>query len=108
MPLLVSVMGPVFPKTHTRFYLSKHAATEASGPDAAYVPTVFVGTNQDFDYDVYCELVFHDVEEFQAFFARIGEPEVARVVGEDEEKFLDRKMMRSVAVDEPVVTGRPE
>ena len=67
-----------------------------------------MGTPEDFEYDLYCELVFEDVTAFEAFFARFREPEVAAKVGEDEERFIDRKMLKAVAVEEPMVTVRPE
>lgn len=107
IPLLLSVMGPVFPQTHTRFYLTKNATTDDTSSNADYAPTVFMGTREDFDYDLFCELVFEDVKAFEAFFARFREPEVAAKLGEDEERFMDRKMLKAVAVDEPVVTLRP-
>lgn len=106
IPLLLSVMGPLFPQTHTRFYLTRNATGDDTSSTADYAPTVFIGTPEDFDYDLFCELVFEDVEAFEAFFARLREPEVAAKVGEDEERFADRKKFKAVAVDEPVVTRR--
>ncbi|MCJ1290848.1 hypothetical protein MMC34_002390 [Xylographa carneopallida] len=111
VPLLRSVLGPVFPKTHTRYYLPKHTAL--SSPDGstattAYVPTVFGGNPEDFSYDVIAKLVFEDENGFQAFHARLMDPEVAKLVCEDEERFLARGMLRTVRVEDGVVTAREE
>ncbi|MCJ1381313.1 hypothetical protein MMC17_004423 [Xylographa soralifera] len=107
IPLLLSVMGSIFPKKHTRYYLPKHAApTSPDNPTPTYVPTVFMGTPEDFSYDVIAKLEFEDEKGFHAFFAKFMEPEVSRVLGEDEEKFVLRSMLRSVKVEDGVVTLR--
>ena len=66
-----------------------------------------MGTPDDFDYDVWAELVFKDAAAWEAFYMRMGEPEVAAKIGEDEERFVDRKKFKVAAVDEPMITTRP-
>lgn len=109
IPLLLSLMGPLFPLTHSRFYIERGPGITSS-PDASttsYAPVIYVGTPSDFDYDVYCELVFEDAAAFQAFHARMQAPEVAGKIAEDEQKFINRQKLKVAAVDEPVVTTRP-
>lgn len=109
IPLLLSLMGPVFPVSHSRFYLHRNPGDTSSSDrsNASYLPTVFAGTPDDFDYDVYCELVYEDKAAFEAFHARMGEPEVAAKIAEDEEKFIDHRKSKVAAVNEPLVTTRP-
>lgn len=99
IPLLASHAGPLFPITHTRHYIQR---TE-HGPD--YAATVLVGTQADFGYDAFAELVFEDEGKFRAFFGRVSEPEAAKQIAADEEKFLDRGRMRVVVGGEVVATS---
>lgn len=98
LPLVESLAGPLFPRTHTRHYLQR----ADHGPD--YAATVLVGTQADFAYDALAELVFDDEAAFQAFFARVSEPAVAAKIAADEELFLDRAKMRVVVQGDVVVT----
>ncbi len=109
IPLLLDLLAAVFPLSHSRFYL-KRTPEDSSLSDSSnsnYRPTVLAGTPDDFAYDVYCELVFEDESSFHAFHAGMREPEVAAKIAEDEEKFMDRQLMKVAAVAEPVITSRP-
>lgn len=107
MPLLHSLTGPTFPLSHTRFYVTRQPSEPS--PDtsnANHPPTVYGGTPSDFNYDVHIELVFESAAGMEAFYAKMQEPEVAKGIAEDEEKFIDRGTWRVAAVDEPMVTRR--
>ena len=110
IPLLLSLTGPTFPLSHTRFYLVKNSldSTSSTGVSTVdYSPTVFAASPDDFGYDVYCELVFEDSAAFEAFFSRMQDPRTAAAIADDESKFIDRQKMEVAAVQEPVVTKRP-
>lgn len=102
-------MGALFPLSHSRFYLRRETQAKSSSDttNTNHPSTVFVGTADDFDYDVYAILTFENESAFQAFYARMQDPEVGGKIAEDEENFIDRQKFKSAAVDEPVVTTRP-
>jgi uncharacterized protein (TIGR02118 family) len=52
------------------------------------------------DVDVVTELWFADQAHFDAAMAAVEAPEIARLIAEDEEKFLDRRFNRACIVDE--------
>lgn len=95
--------------THSRFYLPR-TTSESSSSDksnANYTPTTIVGTPDDFTYDVISKLVFEDAAACDAFLARNMEPAVVAKIVVDEERFIERKLLKVVTVDEPCVTVRP-
>lgn len=105
VPLVKSLAGPLFPKTHTRHYIQRNPTNDAAdSSNKAHPATVLVGEQDDFSYDAYAELVFQDVPAFQQFFGCITGEENAKKIAADEEQFLDRAKMRAVAVDETTVT----
>ncbi|TVY85713.1 hypothetical protein LAWI1_G008996, partial [Lachnellula willkommii] len=69
MPLLISLTGSVFPKTHKRYYLTRTPKDPSSSntSNANHAVTVDEGEAEDFDYDAYAELEFESVEKFAAF-----------------------------------------
>ncbi|MET0269253.1 MAG: nuclear transport factor 2 family protein [Sphingomonas sp.] len=52
------------------------------------------------DFDVVTELVFADRAAYDRFSARCAEPEVARLIAEDEENVFDRAATRMMVVEE--------
>lgn len=136
VPLIQSLAGPLFPKSHTRFYIERKpqsqepsptpassapaaAPTVKSTPEAGraaptgtasehWPATVFVGGQSDFSYDAYAELVFEDVDAFQAFFGVVSAPEAAARIAEDEDLFLERSELRIAAMDDVRVTLRED
>ena len=106
MPLLLTLMGPVFPKSHTRFYLPRQSSTTCSESTSVtnYTPIVFLGTTADFDYDAFASIIFADEAAFHAFYARLRDPDIAKVLGEDEDKFLCRQKLIVAAAGTPYVT----
>lgn len=111
IPLLLRLLGSVFPISHTRFYLARQdedaSSFSAEHQQQPPQPIIYVGVPEDFDYDVYAELVFDDQPAFDAFYARMREPDVAAQIAADEEKFIARSRLKVVAVQEPLVTTRP-
>ena len=93
MPLFRSLVGPNYPQSHTRFYLPRqHDGTKSADmSNASYTPTVFLGSAADFDYDAFASIVFADEKAFDAFHARMRDPAVEKICGEDEENFLWRE-----------------
>ncbi|KAK1150133.1 hypothetical protein N8T08_000032 [Aspergillus melleus] len=70
IPLLKELAGPHFPIAHKRFYLPRTRASDAVEADhsnTAYPAPVLAGESADFQYDVYAELTFRDVEHLGAF-----------------------------------------
>ncbi|TVY43599.1 hypothetical protein LSUB1_G000526 [Lachnellula subtilissima] len=111
MPLLISLTGPVFPKTHKRYYLPRTPKDPAS-PDttnANHAVRIYEGTAEDFDYDAYAELEFESIEKFAAFGQRLAEVAAAEdgAFHADELAFLDLSKRRCVTVDGPVITVAP-
>lgn len=98
VPLVESIAGSLFPKTHTRRYIQR-----ADGADHA--ATVLVGSQADFRYDAIAELIFDNEAAFQAFFARVSEPKAAEKIAQDEDKFLDRARMKVVIEGDCIVTS---
>ncbi|PLB54863.1 hypothetical protein P170DRAFT_432432 [Aspergillus steynii IBT 23096] len=90
MPLIKDIAGIHFPITHKRFY----------------TPRILVGDPADLQVDVYAELTFRDIEHLNAFKGTLIAD--AERLAEDEERFLDRKKIRVVMVDEPVVSRGEE
>lgn len=110
IPLLLDLLGSTFPTSHTRFYIPRQSSTanSADTSNANYVPTIFIGDTKDFDYDAYASLVFEDEAAFHAFYARLTDPDVAKTVAEDEERFLWRQKFITAATGAPCVTLKPE
>lgn len=105
LPLIQTLTGSLFPKSHTRRYIQRvQGPIDGDADNANHPAVVMVGTPADFEYDAFAEIVFDDEAAFQAFFACITQAEAARRIAEDEELFLDREKMRVVVVDDCTVT----
>ena len=108
IPLIQKLSGPSFPTTHSRRYIHRIEATDATSDDPAsnesYPATVLVGRQADFSYDGFAELTFEDETAFQTFFGIISQGEAAKQLAEDEEKFLDRAKMTAVVVGDHIET----
>lgn len=105
VPLLKAITGPLFPKSHVRRYVQRASGGRDSPPNNGNYPaTVLIGSQSDFDYDAIAELTFKDEAAFQAFFAKVNEPEAAAKIAKDEEQFLDRARMRVVVLGDCTTT----
>lgn len=113
IPLLLAFTGDLFPKTHTRYYLSRVPKDSASLDisNTNHLATVYGGKPEDFDdFDVFVELVFESVEKWEAFAKRLGEVTAAPdgIFHADELAFLDLNKRKLVVVGDPVVTVAPK
>ncbi|KAL3481562.1 hypothetical protein BJX99DRAFT_253483 [Aspergillus californicus] len=122
IPLLQELAGSSFPTFHKRHYLPRAvqdaAAANSDTSNTNYPAMIFAGSAADFQFDVYAEVIFEDVEHFKAFQAALGADPERPAAGEDaflgrstrladdEAAFLDRGKMQVVVVGEPCVTAR--
>ena len=65
-----------------------------------------VGSQEDFEYDTFAELVFDDKAAFQAFYTLMSQEEPAEKLAKDEELFMERGKLKVVIVDDCIVTDR--
>lgn len=108
MPLLQELGGSSFPISHKRHYLPRTvqdaAVADSDTSNTNYPANVFFGSAEDFQFDVYVEVVFEDQNHCMAFLAAISaDPERLKA---DEEAFLDRSKMQVVQGGEACVTVR--
>lgn len=121
IPLLKSLTGTHFPKSHKRFYVQRTNNTTTTDNNSStandnnnhnqndnYPATVLVGTQPDFPYDAIAELTFEDATKFQTFMDIVSQDETKELIARDEELFLDRARMTAVVVGETVVTEGEE
>ncbi|KAL8641390.1 MAG: hypothetical protein Q9226_008641 [Calogaya cf. arnoldii] len=112
IPLIQSLVGPTFPRSHVRRYIQRSETIEdsegsAEGSNNVCSPAnVVVGCQTDFEYDVIGELSFENEDAWKAFYAKISEKEVAEKIAEDEERFLEK--MKAVVLSDCVVTNRKD
>jgi hypothetical protein len=107
IPILVDLAGPTFPKTHTRHYVTRIPSDPSSSDktNANFKAAVHPGTGaEDFDYDVWSEMVWEDADKAQAFGARFASGIYAEKLAEDSANFVSTVKM--VMIDEPLVTTR--
>lgn len=111
MPLLLSLTGSAFPTTHTRHYLIRTAKdlNSSDTTNANYTTTTFGEKPEDFEWDVYAELVFENREKLETFLIKLAEVTAAAdgIFHADELAFLDLDKRKAVLVDDPVVTAKP-
>lgn len=90
VPLICSLAPP--PLVYKRNYLGRGDELNLDGGAA-------IG------FDVVTEQVFADRETFHAWLAKLGAPENAGRVREDEDRFLDRSHYFAYVIEEHVTTG---
>lgn len=105
MTKIKEITGQHFPLTHLRRYIQRTSIApannhnaEASERNSSTPATILSGSQADFDYDALVEMTFEDEEAFKTFYRILMEPENAKWIAEDEEKFLDRKKQPPVVV----------
>ncbi|KAL2045990.1 hypothetical protein ABVK25_011879 [Lepraria finkii] len=108
IPLLLTLLA--FPKSYTRFYLPRQLSTTylADTSNTNYAPTIFLNSTDDFDYDAFASIVFADEAAFDMFYTRLRDPDIAKVLGDDEDKFLWRQKLVVAAAGAPCVTLHSE
>lgn len=108
--LVKRIAGDNFPLSHKRTYVARNtvdAAPEGASERNSLTPaTVLVGTQTDFDFDAYAELTFADQAAFQAFCAKIYDPEAAAQIAADEEKFLDKSKLGIAMLGDVIETTK--
>lgn len=105
MTKIKAMTGQHFPLSHERRYIHRMSMDSAetdndrsSERNLKTPATVLSGTQADFDYDALVEMTFEDEEAFKTFYGILMEPENAKWIAEDEEKFMDRKKQPPVVV----------
>ena len=109
IPLMQSITGVHFPRTHVRRYLQRSdASTSSTDPGvnrSNYPATVLVGKQEDFEFDAIAELIFDDKAASDKFFELINEKEALATRVKEEEMFLDRTKIKAVVVGDVVTTN---
>lgn len=105
MAKIKEMSGQHFSLTHVRRYIHRTSIDpantnndEASERNSSTPATVLSGSQADFDYDALVEMTFENEEAFKTFYGILMEPENAKWIADDEEKFLDRKKQPPVVV----------
>ena len=91
IPLFASLVGPLFPKSHTRIYPTRQRVAETASSENSniqYPATIFQGSPDNFDFDVFISMVFENKEAFDQMMVRLTEPEIVAKIRGDEENFL--------------------
>jgi hypothetical protein len=117
VPLLKSLVGPHFPLTHTRNYVSRRpvdqgpsslTASTATGRETAgehFPPTVmYQGVPSDVQFDSLTVMTWEDEQAWLRFLEAFRSADVARKIGEDEDKFIHRGRKVVFPIQEPVET----
>ena len=99
VPLLKSLVGPAFPLTHTRHYITR--LLESPFPPMRYREG-FKGS--EIEFDAISIMVFRNAEHFEEFRNVFFQVEVQKTMKEDEERFQDTEWKMACKVEEPVVT----
>ena len=110
VPLVVSLLGPDNPKSHTRFYVSRQHIASGSASDTtntSYPANFLVGGSDAVDFDAMAHIVFEDEEAFKRSLARRRDPEVGAKIAADEEKFLLREKVVITTASEAFITLHP-
>ncbi|PYH31869.1 EthD domain-containing protein [Aspergillus neoniger CBS 115656] len=101
--LVKRLTGPDFPLSHRRSYIDRPTTPYSEG---TYPTTVLLGRQSDFSFDAIAELTFEDEAAFERFQAKLGEPEIARAIQEDEHGWSDRGKLGIVVLGEVRETKR--
>ncbi|WP_139220502.1 EthD domain-containing protein [Trujillonella endophytica] len=90
VPLVARLLPPA--QDYRRNYVAE-GSSHRTGHMAEGRPT-------DRAFDVLTELTYESREAYERVVAALSDPEVGRLVAEDEERFLDRASVRSYVVEE--------
>lgn len=110
VPLLKSLVGPVFPLSHTRNYVTRNPTGNPSPSDGVkqhdFPPVLYMGQASDVNYDSVTVMVWEDKSAFDLFNQVFSTEEVFGRISEDNKNFLDPNLRLAYTIDEPVVTNR--
>jgi len=87
IPLLKSLLGDQFAKSHTRYYITSGAIAQ---------PAFIMGQPSDLPWDVVAALNFADEEHLKRCAAIYEDEETQKIFAADEENFLDRASLKMV------------
>ncbi|PYI04803.1 hypothetical protein BO78DRAFT_388291 [Aspergillus sclerotiicarbonarius CBS 121057] len=116
--LVKRLTGNDFPLSHRRSYIARTSTSSISSSSSSSSPpssddlnathpaTILFGQQASFPFDAIAELTFEDRGAFERFTARVQEPENARLIAEDEERWSDRGRLGIVVLGEVVETRR--
>ncbi|KAI9872635.1 MAG: hypothetical protein M1823_008122 [Watsoniomyces obsoletus] len=106
LPLVYSYTKDVWPTTFHRRYFARITRKGFGGPANPDRPLLTLrGDLGKMDCDCIAEMTFPSEKDFQKFYKRIYEKEVAAVLAKDEVKFLEEGLTRVVVVGETWSTG---
>ncbi|KAL2218182.1 EthD domain-containing protein [Thermoascus aurantiacus ATCC 26904] len=121
VPLVQRLAGPDFPRSHKRWYIARDPVETEPETETAegntdnnsknndntrFPARVLWGRQEDFPFDAVAELTFDNEAGWQRFVAKAREPEAARLLAEDEERFLDRGRLGIVVLGDVSETVR--
>jgi hypothetical protein len=104
LPLAQKLCGTAhWPIKFTRRYIARITRRGFGGPaNPDNPPLLLRGDAQDIDYDCIADMTFESETAFQAFYRKIYERDVAKVLAADEKLFLEVGKTRVVVVGETV------
>ena len=107
IPLLKSLVGPLFPLHYKRLYFARTERMGFGGPANRDHPLFLLrGSPDNFDFDAVAELTWEDERTFQEFYKAIYETKTAAKLAVDEAQFMDSGSSKSVVVGHTADTTR--
>ena len=106
LPLAEKLCGTAnWPIKFSRRYIARIARKGFGGPaNPDNPPLLLRGDAQDIDYDCIADMTFESENNFRAFYKKIYEQDVAKVLAADETLFLEVGKTRVVVVGETRTT----
>lgn len=113
IPLVRALVGPTFPLSHTRIYVTRNRKTVVTTEDGKssqyFSPVIHLGDpSADIDYDSVTMMVWENKMAFDRFNDALADPENMAQLLADTGKFADASKLIIYAVEEPVVACREE
>lgn len=106
LPMVYNLIADVWPTKFTRRYIARISRKGFGGPaNPDRPPLTLRGHMNELDCDCIAELVFGSEDKFQKFYKKIYEKDIAKILVEDENKFLEKGKTRIVVVGETCNTS---
>jgi hypothetical protein len=106
IPLAYSLISDVWPTTFHRRYFARISRKGFGGPANPDRPMLTLrGELNEMDCDCIAEMNFPCEKAFRKFYKKIYEKEIAAILAEDENKFLEQGKVRIIVVGETWSTG---
>jgi hypothetical protein len=107
IPLVKSLVGPLFPLHYKRHYFARTERKGFGGPANRDNPAFLLrGSPDNFDFDAVAELMWEDEKTFQEFYKAIHTTKTAAKLAVDENQFLHSNGWKSVVVGDTANTTR--